>query len=324
MQKTTRDSVTAVRAELLRHPGIESVASASYLPTETIGWGGLTWEGGEARQEFQAAFLSVDADFVKTLGLTVVEGRNFSAANPADAGRFLVNQAAVRQMGVNHALGLQIQFWHHRGPIVGVVRDFANRHLANATAPMVMSCGPWGVNRNYLFLKLKPGDPRPALRHFQAVWRRVNPGFPAEYQFLDEAYDRMYANERRLSRIILGFTLLAVFISGLGLVGLASFLAEEKTKEIGVRKVVGASSWRIVSLLSMNFARLVLAANVIAWPLGYLVMHQWLENYADHVRIGPLVFILAGAAGLVAALFSVGYQTLRAATANPVESLRHE
>jgi putative ABC transport system permease protein len=325
MQKNTRDSVAAARQELLKNPGIESVASASYLPSDVVSWvGAVDWTGRPAGRELYPAFLAVDREFVKTLGLTIVQGRDFSLSREADAEALIINETARRQMGVDDPVGLEMRFWGHKGPIIGVVKDFTNRHMAEATAPLVLIAGDWGSHRNFLFLRLRPGDPSRALRSFEQVWAKLNPGFPSEYHFLDEAIDRMYGNERRLARILSSFAALAVLISCLGLVGLSSFIAEERTKEIGIRKVLGASSGRVISLFSMGFARLVVLANAVAWPVGYLIMYRWLQGYAYRTSIGIWVFVAAGGLGLFVALLAVGYQTFRAATANPVDSLRYE
>jgi putative ABC transport system permease protein len=173
-------------------------------------------------------------------------------------------------------------------------------------------------------MRLRPGDPTHAVKHFQQVWEKANPGFPCEYEFLDETFGRMYTNEQRLSQILFAFALLAVAISCLGLVGLSFYTAEEKTKEIGIRKVLGASSKKIIVLFSMNFVKLVLIANLIAWPVTYVIMQRWLQGYAYRTAIGIGVFVQAGALGMLIVLFSVGFQTFRAATANPVDSLRYE
>ena len=205
-----------------------------------------------------------------------------------------------------------------------VVKDFTNRHMSASTAPMILAGSEWGASRNYLLLRLRPGNPTSAIEHFRKVWQQANPGFPCEYEFLDEAFNRMYTNEQRLSRILLSFAVLAIIISCLGLVGLASYTAEEKSKEIGIRKVMGASSWKIASLFSMNFTKLVILANAAAWPVSYVVMQHWLQNYAYRTIMGIWIFLSAAGLGLLTVLLSVGYQTLRAATANPVESLRYE
>jgi putative ABC transport system permease protein len=325
MQKKTRDSVEIVREELLKHPDILAIASCSNLPSNIQSWiGYLDWEGRASEQQVYPAFMSVDYDFVKTAGLTVIEGRDFSRSRPVDAENFIINEKALRQIGIENPIGLELRFWGHKGQIVGVVNDFTNRHMSSTTAPMILTAGSWGANRNYLLLRLRPGNPAMALKHFRQVWERANPGFPCEYEFLDEAFDRMYTNEQRLSRILFSFSVLAVIISCLGLVGLSSYIAEEKTKEIGIRKVLGASPKKIISLFSMNFARLVIIANAVAWPISYVIMQHWLQNYAYRTTIGIWVFVLAGSFGLFIALLSVGYQTLRAATANPIISLRYE
>jgi putative ABC transport system permease protein len=325
MQKKTRDSVEVVREELLKHPDILSISSCSSLPSNIQSWiGYLDWEGRTPEQQVYPAFMSVDYDFIITAGLTIVKGRGFSRSRTVDAENFIINETALQQIGIENPIGLELRFWGHRGQIIGVVKDFANRHMSSSTAPMILTAGKWGTNRNYLLLRLRPGNPTSAIEHFQKVWQKANPGFPCEYEFLDEAFSRMYTNEQRLSRILFSFAILAVIISCLGLVGLSSFTAEEKTKEIGIRRVLGASPWKIISLFSMNFTKLVIIANAVAWPTAYIVMQRWLQNYAYRTTVGKWVFVLAGGLSLFIALVSVGYQTLRAATANPVKSLRYE
>ncbi len=325
MQKKTRDSVDVVREELLSHPDILSVSSCSQLPSQIQSWiGYLDWQGRSAEQQVYPAFLSVDYDFIETLGLKVIEGRPFSRYRPVDAGSFIINETALQQMGVENPIGLELRFWGHKGQIIGVVKDFSNRHMSSPTAPMILSAGDWGANRNYLLLRLRPGNPSRGLRHFRRVWERANPGFPCEYEFLDEAFDRMYTNEQRLSQILFSFAALSIIISCLGLVGLSSYTAEEKTKEIGIRKVLGASPWKIISFFSLNFTKLVIFANALAWPAAYAIMYRWLQDYAYRTAIGIWIFALAGGLCLVIVLMSVGYQTVKAATANPVDSLRYE
>ena len=325
MQKKTRDSAEVVREELLQHPDILSIASCSSLPSSIQSWiGFLDWEGRSPEQQVFPAFLSVDYDFLTTTGMNVIKGRDFSRSRPVDTENFIINETALKQIGIEDPIGLELWFWGNKGQIVGVVKDFTNRHMSSFTAPVILSAGNWGARRNYLLLRLRPGNPASALKHFRQVWEKANPGFPCEYEFLDTAFDRMYTNEERLSQILFSFAVLAVIISCLGLLGLSSYTAEEKTKEIGIRKVLGASSWKIVSLFSMNFTKLVIIANAVAWPTSYVVMHRWLQDYAYRTNIGLWVFIMAGGLGLLIALFSVGYQTLRAATANPIDSLRYE
>jgi len=325
MQSKTRGSVEVVREELLEHPDILGISSASSLPSNILSWiGYVDWEGRSPEKQIYPGFLSVNYDFVTTTGLTIIKGRDFSRLHSTDTENFIINETALRQMGIEDPLGLELRFWYRRGQIVGVVKDFTNRHMSSATAPMILTAGDWGVSRNYLLLRLQPGNPENALQHFRQVWERVNPGFPCEYEFLDEAFERMYTNEQQLSRILFAFAILAIIISCLGLIGLSSYIAEEKTKEIGIRKVLGASSWKIISLFSMNFTKLVIIANAIAWPAGYVVMNLWLQDYAYRTPIGIWVFVLTGGLGLFIAFLSVGYQTLRAARANPVNSLRYE
>lgn len=325
MQKKSRDSVDALRQELLRHPGIAGVSSSSQLPFNIVSWiGYLDWEGRPADRQVYFAFLSVDHDFARTCGLSFLRGRDFSRDIPGDEGNFLINETACRQMGVADPIGIRLDFLGRKGRIVGVVKDFSNRHMAEAVAPLVMTMDTGNAARNHLLLRLRPGDPTAALEYFRGVWAKINPGFPCDYRFLDESFDRMYGNERRLSRLFLFFSALAVFISCLGLAGLSSFVAEERTKEIGIRKTLGATSGEIVSLFSWNFVKLIAVANLIAWPAGYAIMRRWLQDYAYRAPLDLGIFIPAGVFSLLTALLSVGWQTLRAARANPVDSLRYE
>ena len=325
MQKKTRDSVEVVREELLEHPDILSIASCSTLPSNILSWiGYVDWDGRSPDKQIYPAFLSVGYDFVTTVGLTVIKGRDFSRSHPTDTDNFIINETALRQIGIEDPIGLELRFWGRRGKVVGVVKDFTNRHLTSVTAPIILTAGAWGANRNYLLLRLRPGNPENALKFFRQVWERVNPGFPNEYEFLDQAFKRMYIKEQQLSQILFSFAILAIIISCLGLIGLSSFLAQEKTKEIGIRKVLGASSWKIVSLFSMDFAKLSIIANAVAWPAGYIVMHLWLQDYAYRTSIGIWVFVLTGILGLFITLLSVAYQIHRAAQANPIDSLRYE
>jgi putative ABC transport system permease protein len=325
MQKKSRDSVDVVRQQLLKHPGIASVSSASQVPSDIPSWiGYLDWEGRPADRQVYFSFIVVDHDFARTCGLDFLLGRDFSRDIPGDSGSFLINETAYREMGIDDPIGRQLNFLGHKGPIIGVVKDFISRRMTDAVAPLVMTTGTWSAARRYLLVRLKSGDPSSALAYFRQVWGKINPAFPCEYRFLDDSFNSMYENEGRLSRIFLAFAILAVFISCLGLVGLSSYMAEEKTKEIGIRKVLGASAGGIVALFSKNFLRLVVVANAIAWPVGYLVMRGWLQNYAFRTSLRLEIFLLAGGLGLLSALLSVGYQTLRAATADPVDSLRYE
>ncbi len=325
MQKKSRDSVEAIRQELLRHPGIAGVASSSQRPfnvTSSIGY--LDWEGRPADKQVYFSFMSVDVDFVSTCGMTIVSGRDFSRSTPDDVNNFLINETARRQMGIEDPVGKLLDFHGLKGRIVGVVKDFASQHAAHATPPMVLTMSTRNAARRFLLVRLQPGAGARALARLQEVWARINPAFPCEYKYLDESFDRLYDNERRLSQLFFCFAALAVIISCLGLVGLSSYMAEEKTKEIGIRKSLGASSGSIVLLLSANFIKLVILADAIAWPIGYLIMRRWLQDYAFRTSIRIPIFVLAAALGLLTALLSVAWQTLRAAEADPVKSLRYE
>jgi putative ABC transport system permease protein len=221
------------------------------------------------------------------------------------------------------ALGKRIAWQDHKdGVVIGVVRDFHVKSLHQSIDPMVMHIWPrWS---NYVAVRLQPGHTAEALDFIRSRWDARSPGEPFEPFFLDARFDAMYTAEERFGRLFGGFALLAVFIAALGLFGLASFTVEQRTKEIGIRKVMGASVPRIVLLLSADYARLMLAACVLAVPLVYLAMDRWLSGFAYRVDLGPGVFVLASLAVLVVAWLAVGYQSVRAALADPVQALRYE
>jgi hypothetical protein len=227
-------------------------------------------------------------------------------------------------MGLASPVGKQMNFWGHKGKIIGVVKDFNFQHLQNRIAPLILSPGLFGEQKRYLVARIHPGTVSEAISHFRSAWMRVNPGFAFEYHFFDKRYERLYRDEKRLEKILTYFAFLAVFISCLGLFGLASFMAERRTKEIGIRKTLGASAAAITIMLSRKFSGPVLLANLIGWPLAYLIMKNWLGSFAYKTGMGPGLFLLSGIATLLIAWLTVSYQSIRAAMSNPADVLRTE
>jgi hypothetical protein len=256
--------------------------------------------------------------------MEITEGRNFSRKFQRDKENFLVNEEAVRQMGLKSAVGTQLDFWGHKGTIIGVVKDFNFQHLGSKISPLVLSVGDWGDSQRYLVARTVSGKLSAGISHFRHVWNRVNPGFAFEYHFFDERYDRLYRNEKRLGKILFYFSFLAVFISCLGLFGLASFMAERRTKEIGIRKTLGASAFSVTFMLSRKFTGLVIISNLIGGPLAYLVMRRWLGSFAYNSGLGPGIFVTAGILTLSIAWLTVSYQSIRAASTSPAKALRDE
>ncbi|MCY3771886.1 MAG: ABC transporter permease [Gemmatimonadetes bacterium] len=280
----------------------------------------------------------VDDDFIEIFGIELVAGRNFDSAFTGDwtaTGAVVVNEAAVDRLGyasAGEALGKEIEGLQElitdsdergelRPSIVGVVRDFHYAALYEPIEPLVLFPNYPG---GYAMIKIDAGRMSEGLSAIEEAWHEVNPDWAFEYFFVEDTFARLHEAEERFARIFVSFAVLAVIIACLGLVGLSSFTAERRTKEIGVRKVLGASPSSLIALLSSEFVRLVILANALAWPVAYLAMSTWLDNFAYRVDLGWTTFILAGTIAMAIALLTVSFQALRAATANPVESLRME
>ncbi len=268
-------------------------------------------------------------DYIATLGLQVIAGRSlsdrFASDTVGERGAFLVNEAAVRQFGWTEPLGKALLSPNSRaemGRVIGVVKDFHMTALHEEIQPLVYYPAERGYK--HLVVRFNPGQVQETMAFLKQQWSTFAPGRPFDYFFLDENYDALYRFEQRLNQLIAVFALLAVLVACLGLFGLAAFTAEQRTKEVGIRKVLGASVTGIVVLLSKDFVKLVLWAVVLAMPMAYLAMSRWLEDFAYHVEISPRIFLMVGLAALGIALLTVSYQSIKAALANPVESLRYE
>jgi putative ABC transport system permease protein len=252
-------------------------------------------------------------------------GRTFNKQYSTDSGRaFMVNEAVAKLMGLDaaSAVGKRFSFEGVEGPIVGVMKDFHYQSVRQPIEPLAVAIRP--QFRFFAIVRLKAGDIPGALEAVKAGWLAVNPQYPFDYTFFDQDFDQMYRGDEQMGSILKIFAILAVAIACLGLFGLASFTAEQRTKEIGVRKVLGASAPGIVVLLSRQFAKWVLIANALAWPAAYFVMHNWLQGFAYKTDIAWWIFLASGAGALFVALLTVSFQALRAAQTNPVEALKYE
>jgi putative ABC transport system permease protein len=232
-------------------------------------------------------------------------------------------------MGLKNPVGTHLKAWDKDGFIIGLVKDANFKSLKEPIRPMIFH-----LTNNFaddvmnlfgvIYISIKPEEVSKTIKNIKSTWEKFNPGYPFEYNFLDETYDNLYESEERLADIFGVFTSLALFVTILGLFGLALFMTEQRTKEIGIRKVLGASVINIVSLLSGNFTKWLIIANIIAWPAAWFAMNKWLQSYAYHVNISILTFLAAGFITLIITLFTVSLITIKAAVANPVESLRYE
>jgi putative ABC transport system permease protein len=308
-------------------PRVTAVAGTSSVPGGLIGLMVLLPEGAEAGNEVTMETFFVDHDFVEAMGIEIAAGRDFSLEYTTDANEaFILNETAVRQLGwEDQPLGKQITIQGFRtGRVIGVVKDFHAKSLHQRIEPLVLQIAPDPDAFLQLVARIAPGNIEDTLDDIRAAWAQVYPNDPFTFTFLDEDFDSLYRSERMRGRIFLTFSLLAVFIACLGLLGLASFTAEQKTKEIGIRKVLGATEASIVRLLSLEFIRLVLAAGLIAFPVAYLIMDSWLKNFAYRIHIPWELFLLSTGLAVVIALVTVSFQAVRASLTNPVDSIRTE
>jgi len=318
---------STLKSELLNNPNIESVTIAA---NELFRWGsssGIDWEGKQTDKVFDVGYNWVDYGYLKTFKLELKEGRFFSeefSTDPSEA--IVVNEAAIEIMGLEDPIGKKVirmpgSTYEDTRTIIGVVKDFHTESLHGDIRPFMLMLTS---SSSYMCIRIKPENIPATLGFIQGKVREFVPSDPFEYRFLDDDFDALYRAEQVTGKLTIYVTILAIFVSCLGLTGLAMFTAERRTREIGIRKVLGSSASSIVLLLSKEFARWVLLANLIAWPLAYLVMKRWLENFAYSVNLSWQVFLFSGLAALAIALITVIFQSARAALANPVESLRQE
>jgi len=284
------------------------------------------WEGKDPRLQTHIGNFRIDYDYVKTMKIDLLAGRDFSREFPNDVGNnFIINEQMATLMGHDHpvdAVGRQLMYDGRNGIIVGVVQDFHYKPLRQDIGPVVMTLLPDMVR--FLVIRISPGDISSTLNLIKSNWENIVPSYPFEYSFLDSDYDTLYRREERSADILTNFAILAVLIACLGLFGLASFTAEQRTKEIGVRKILGASVYSIILLISKEFAKWILIANAIAWPVTYLLMKNWLQNYAYRTSLSWWIFALSGVLALFIAILTTSFQSIKAATVNPVDSLRYE
>jgi putative ABC transport system permease protein len=312
------------REEALQLPGVSAVSRASQSPTNIEnGTLGVDWDGKDPNNTIMFTNTSAGYDFVKTMGLQLKEGREFSPAYGTDTVGYILNEEAAKRIAYKDPIGRRLTFWGHNGHIIGVVRNFHFNSLHDPIRPLIIFYGEkeqWGQ----AIVRTKAGQTKEALKGLEALCRQLNPSFPFTYQFADEQYRDLYKSEEVVHGLANCFAALAIFISCLGLLGLAMFTAEQRTKEFGIRKVLGAKVGTLFSLLSKDFLILVLVAFVLASPLAGWAMYKWLQNFAYQISLQWWVFVMAGAVALVIALATVSFQAIKVAVANPVKSLRTE
>ena len=321
--------IESIKARLKEIPGVVSASVTQAVPGQITEINGQPFvpEGFLESEPVMLRQFSADADFVPTIGLEIVRGRNFSREIPTDAEALLINEATARKLGWTDPLGRKFKMpimpigkWQEK-TVIGVVRDFHFLGLREAIEPFLLDLA---TQEDQLVIKLKTERLSATIRELERAWREIDPVRPLDYFFLDGFFAAQYRAEERLGRLFSAFSGLAVVIACLGLFGLASFLAEQKAREIAIRKVLGASVRGVLAKLSLEFLKLVALATLLAWPAAYFAMSAWLRNYAYRAALSPWTFLIAGAAALAIAFLTVGAQAFRAASSNPVLSLKNE
>ncbi len=318
-----------LRNELKNTGAIAEVAeSESPVTGVSSSNGGFNWKGQNPGIEQNFGTLTVSPEYGKTIGWQFVDGRDFSRAFISDSSGFVLNEAAVRYMGLKNPVGETIHWkskWNHVDKdykIIGVIKDMVMDSPYASVKPTIFRIGG---NENYIFIRINPSTSvAAALPEIAGVFKKIIPSIPFQYRFADEEYAKKFATETRIGTLTSFFASLAIFISCLGLFGMASFMAEQRTKEIGVRKVLGATVFAIWRLLSKDFVTFVIIALLVAAPVAFLFMHKWLQNYQYRTPIAWWIFAVTGAGTMLITLLTVSYQSLKAALANPVRSLRSE
>jgi len=312
----------AIKSELLKQPGISNVTWASM---NIVNYGGQTgdnsWDGKENGETLMLSPMNVDKDFISFFKMQLLEGSGFTG-NISDSMHFILNEAAVKAARLKDPVGKKFRLSKTEGTIVGVVKDFHFSSMRQKIRPAIFYC----QSKNYgqIYVKTTGKNIPAVISAAETQWKKYNPGFPFEYNFLDDRFKSLYESEQRTGLLFNIFSGIAIFISCLGLLGLAAYTAQVRTREIGVRKVLGASVASVLRLLAFDFMKLVVMAIIVATPASWYFMNKWLQDFAYKINIGWFVFVLAGLLAIAVALLTISFQSIKAALANPVRSLRTE
>jgi ABC-type antimicrobial peptide transport system permease subunit len=314
------ENMNSLLTELQNIPGVEYVSNmGGNLIGAHGGGGGIEWEGKDHRVEFAALY--VNFDLMETLGVSMSEGRTFSREHSSDSVAVIFNETAIRQMNLKDPIGQKVKLWGQDATVIGVVKDFHFESLYDNVKPLMFRFSKFGEN---VMIKVQPGKEGEAIASIEKVYAKFNPGIPLNYRFLDDQYAALYAAEQRVGDLSLYFASVAILISALGLFGLVSFATERRHKEIGLRRILGASEIGIILLLSWDFLKLAILASVIALPLGYFGANEWLKTFAFRIELHWWYFVLSCVAMFLIAWATIGSQAFKAVRSNPVNALRSE
>ena len=316
--------------EVKKLSGVEQVSHSTAVPGHPNNHNGYWMEGQSSEKSYLMQTNWSDYDYPETYQLTMADGRFFSENFASDSGACVINESAVRQFGLEDPLkvrfmqpGDEPQQWTYL-QVIGVVKDFHYQSLHDRIYPHIFILYPNRWNWGYISLRLNPGNIQNTILQAEKLWQQFSDNDPMVYFFMDEDFERLYAEEKRTGILAFLFSVLAILIACLGLFGLTSFTAEQRTKEIGIRKTNGAKEIHILWLLGREVAVLVCAATLIAWPVTYFVMKAWLQNFYFRINLSPFEFIISLLITLAIALLTISYRALRAANINPADALRHE
>jgi len=315
--------VETLKEELLNHPEILQVSGSSGIPT-SVGWSNIpSWEGKDPDENPFFYRLNVDYDFIDLYGIELIKGRNFSQELGDKGNAYILNEAAVKRLGFDEPIGQLFGFWKITGSVIGVAKDFHFESLHKPITPL--GIGVYDNQYfNYVSVKTRSEKVSGSIGYIEKTWKKMMPDKTIEISFIDDQLDSMYKTEKNMASGFNYFALIAIFIACLGLFGLTSFIAEQKTKEIGIRKVLGASASKIMILLTQEYILLIILANLLAWPLAWYGMNKWLESFAYRIDLNIGFFILAAVTAFLIAMVSVSSQFIKATKANPADSLRYE
>lgn len=324
-----RNNIAAFKTDILQMPGVESGTLSAYLPVSNSSRSDNSYSSTPVMNSetgFNMQAWDVDYDYLKTMGMSIAKGRAFSKEFGSDSSAIIINETAAKILGEGDPIGKYVYRTDNDGrtlkyQVIGVVKNFNFESLKQSIGPLALF-----LNDGYglASFKVKTADLDPLLKSIEAKWKAMAPGMPFSYRFLDESFNEMYRDEQRVGKIALTFAVLAILIACLGLFGLAAFVAEQRTKEIGIRKVLGASVNGLVALLSKDFVKLVVIAFVIAAPVAWYFMNKWLQDFEYRIEVNWVVFVIAALIALFIAVITISFQAIKAALANPVKNLRTE
>lgn len=318
-----RNGYETFKSRLLQYSDIVNVTKATGEPTNIGNVNPVYWEGRGPEQYENINYVTIDKDYIKTFEMQIAEGRDFSEEFSTDDQNYIVNEAAVDFMKMDAPIGKMFSIWQNEGRIIGVVKNFHSRSLHSEIVPVVFTQRQF-TSLSKMFIRVNPQNVQATLSHIKSLWNDFVPNYPFEFEFLDDSFQRQYNNEAKIQTLFQYFSLFAIFISCIGLFGLAAFTAQRRTKEIGIRKAIGATVFSLIGLMLKDFVKWLVLAAFIAIPIAWFAMSKWMENFAYKANINWSVFALASIIVFFIAIATVSWQALRAATANPVEALRYE